>query len=161
MRLVLTSPEHTKAAARALAHALQQENPGALLFYGDLGLGKTTFTAALAQELPGGSEAETSSPSFTICNIYCTEPVVHHFDLYRLPPGLPDESLEESLDDPSVLTIIEWSERLLPAGLPPDGIKLELRHGEIENERMAELSALGSVGRRCLQLMAAELAGPL
>ncbi len=157
MRLVLTSLSGTRRLAGILAGAVSGENPGALLLHGDLGAGKTTFTAAFVRALPGGSEAETSSPSFTICNIYCTEPTVHHFDLYRLEPGLPDESLEESLDDPSTLTVIEWPERLSPAGLPSDGLVLRFFRGELETERPVELFALGPVGGRCLSLVAEAL----
>ena len=159
LRLTLTSLQGTRLLAGILAEAVRRENPGVLLLYGDLGAGKTTFTAALVKALPGGSEAETSSPSFTLCNIYCTEPTVHHFDLYRLEPGLPDESLEESLDDSSVLTIVEWPERLSPAGLPADGLIVRFFRGASEEERPVELSVLGPVGGRCLSLVAKALEG--
>ena len=126
--------------------------PGALLLYGDLGAGKTSLTRFVVEALPGGDSAEVSSPSFTICNIYCTAPVVHHFDLYRLEPGSPDDALGESLDDDSVLTIVEWPERMAPYYLPDDGLICRLTAWETEQGRAAELSALGPCGERCLEL---------
>ena len=104
------------------------------------------------QALPGGLDAEVSSPSFTIGNIYCTAPQVHHFDLYRLEPGTPDEALEDSLDDASVLTIVEWPERMATRDLPDDGLVCRLTAGDTERGRMAALSALGPLGERCLAL---------
>ncbi len=154
MRLSLRSAAATQTLGRALAQAVERENLRVFLFFGDLGVGKTTLIRALVEALPGGKNAETSSPSFTICNIYCTKPTVHHFDLYRLEPGLPDESLEESLDDTGILTIVEWSERLLAAGLPADGLTVSLARGEKEDERVAELAALGPAGERLLKSLA-------
>ena len=54
LRLMLTSLRGTRLLAGILAEAVRRENPGALLLYGDLGAGKTTFTAALVKALPGG-----------------------------------------------------------------------------------------------------------
>lgn len=55
----------------------------ALLLRGPLGSGKTTFTRALVEALPGSASAEVASPSFTVCNHYPTIPPVLHCDLYR------------------------------------------------------------------------------
>ena len=130
------------------------ENPiGALLLYGTLGAGKTTLVRAVAETLPGGENAEISSPSFTICNIYCTAPTVHHFDLYRLEPGVPDESLGESLDDEAVLTIVEWPEHMAERDLPGDGLACRLTAARGGEGRLAELSAVGPSGKRCLEAL--------
>ena len=126
--------------------------PGALLLYGDLGAGKTALTRFAVEALPGGRDAEVSSPSFTICNIYCTAPLVHHFDLYRLEPGAPDEALEESLDDASILTIVEWPERMAARDLPGDGLACRLSAGDTDDGRAAALFALGPLGEQCLAL---------
>jgi tRNA A37 threonylcarbamoyladenosine biosynthesis protein TsaE len=78
---------------------------------------------------------------------------VHHFDLYRLDFGNSDEALEESLDDPSVLSIVEWPERLSPRAAPVDGLALRLDAGPEENSRRAECSALGPLGEHCMALL--------
>lgn len=150
----LALPEDTARLGKALAAALVRRNPGTLLLYGALGAGKTTLARALVQALPGGLEAEVASPSFTVCNIYCTAPVVHHFDLYRLDPGCSDEALEESLDAASVLTVVEWPERLPPGALPQDGIACKLIFCGVAEKRRAELVPLGPLGEFCLSLIA-------
>lgn len=147
--LPLASPDDTARLGRAVAAACAGEHPEAILLYGPLGSGKTTLAAALVRSLPGGDEAEPSSPSFTICNIYCTSPLVHHFDLYRLGPNASDEALEESLDQAEVLTLIEWSEYLAPALLPDNRIVCRLLPEE-NDTRSAALSACGPRGERCL-----------
>ena len=149
---ILRSLDETCRFGQALAVSMTRILPGALLLYGDLGAGKTALTRFVVEALPGGGDAEISSPSFTICNIYCTAPLVHHFDLYRLEPGSSDEALGESLDDASILTIVEWPERMAARDLPEDGLNCRLTALEAEQGRMAALSALGPIGDRCLAL---------
>ena len=95
--LELRAADETAALGSILARAMTN-SPFSLLMTGDLGCGKTTLTRALVEALPGGESAETSSPSFTLCNVYPTTPPIVHCDLYRqgagplLPdgPGAPD-----------------------------------------------------------------------
>ncbi|MDR2162034.1 MAG: tRNA (adenosine(37)-N6)-threonylcarbamoyltransferase complex ATPase subunit type 1 TsaE [Desulfovibrio sp.] len=150
----LASLQDTARLGRLLAAAAILRNPGALLLSGPLGAGKTTLARFLVEALPGGLDAEISSPSFTTANIYCTSPLTHHFDLYRLAHGLaalPEAALEESFDDAGVLTIVEWPERLAPAQFPPEGVVCSLRreggHGE------ASLTGFGTLGRLFLELL--------
>ena len=154
----LESPEDTARLGKALAQAVQEANPGALLLYGDLGAGKTTLSRTLVESLPGGENAEVASPSFTICNIYCTAPEVHHFDLYRLEPGMPDEALGESLDCGTVFSIVEWSERLAAQDFPVDGVTCRLHMRDNGTSRYAEIAALGPAGERCLALFLTAMA---
>jgi tRNA threonylcarbamoyladenosine biosynthesis protein TsaE len=149
----LASLEDTNRLGRALAEALAKHNPGALLLFGELGAGKTTLARMLVQALPGGADAEVASPSFTICNIYCTAPQVHHFDLYRLDSGCFDEALEESFDDAAVLTIVEWPERLAAHALPQDGIACTLALCSTTGLlRQATFTPLGPRGEHWLSL---------
>jgi tRNA threonylcarbamoyladenosine biosynthesis protein TsaE len=152
----LTSLEDTNRLGRVLAEASTRHHPGALLLFGELGAGKTTLVRMLVQALPGGLEAEVASPSFTICNIYCTTPRVHHFDLYRLDSGCFDEALEESLDDAAVLTVVEWPERLATHALPQDGVVCTLMScgTTMGFLRQATLIPLGPRGEHCLSLIA-------
>ena len=154
MRIILLTLEDTRHFGRILARSVLRASPGALLLYGDLGAGKTALARALVEALPGGDAAEVSSPSFTICNIYCTAPQVRHFDLYRLEPGMPDEALEESFDDPAALTIVEWSERLAGRDMPDNGLICRLEPGPDEGSRLVTLEAVGPAGQRCLTVFA-------
>ena len=54
-----------------------------LLFYGDMGVGKTTLIKTIVKVL--GSNDEVSSPTFSIVNEYeLNNDKVYHFDLYRI-----------------------------------------------------------------------------
>lgn len=150
--LSLPSLDETRRFGQALAQSIMRVPPGALLLYGGLGAGKTTLTRAMVESLPGGESAEVASPSFTICNIYCTAPLVHHFDLYRLEPGTPDEALGESFDAASTLTIVEWPDHIAKRDFPDDGLICRLNAGQEEYARLAALSAIGPRGERCLEV---------
>lgn len=100
--------------------------PLPVFFYGGLGMGKTTLIGAIVKALPGGGGAETSSPSFTLCNMYATSPPVAHFDVYRQENGATDESLLDFLDGERHLVLVEWAERLPEFALPPERLSLEI-----------------------------------
>ena len=83
-----------------------------LLFYGEMGSGKTTFIKELARKI--GVVDKLSSPTFSIVNEYQLEnDKLYHFDCYRL------ESVEEALDigiedylDSGHWILIEWPEKI-------------------------------------------------
>ena len=82
-----------------------------ILFYGEMGSGKTTLIRSLVKAL--GSADEVSSPTFSIVNEYRTadgQPI-YHFDLYRLKDE--EELMNLGIEDyfygnPWVL--MEWPE---------------------------------------------------
>lgn len=93
----------------------------------DLGGGKTTFVKGLAHGL--GSESKVTSPTFTISRIYHgkNDLEIHHFDFYRLSkPGIVTDELAESLNDPKVITIVEWSD-VVQDVLPQDRLTIEFK----------------------------------
>ena len=122
---------------RELARRLLQRAPGGslLVLSGPLGAGKTTLTRFLAEAL--GSDADVTSPSYTLVHEYPTpQGVLVHIDAYRLPDAaaLEQLGLEETLDR-ARLVVVEWGGGLLARH--PDALWLDLeRHGE---ERRATL----------------------
>lgn len=125
----------------------------ALLLRGPLGSGKTTFTRALVEALPGGAWAEVASPSFTVCNRYPTTPPVLHCDLYRTGSAVPDE-LAEGLEDPAVLSIVEWAEYLPQAALPEE--YLDISFNSCEEIRLLIVQACGHSAKALLGSLRAQ-----
>ncbi len=113
------SLKETEVLAVALLNELLIEARGAkvLLFKGNLGAGKTTFTQGLAKAL--GIKAKIISPTFILEKKY---PIKNHkdfdqlihIDAYRFETE--DETkvlrLEEDLSNKRNLIIIEWPEQM-------------------------------------------------
>ncbi|QGY41260.1 tRNA (adenosine(37)-N6)-threonylcarbamoyltransferase complex ATPase subunit type 1 TsaE [Pseudodesulfovibrio cashew] len=142
VRLHLEDTQATLALGAELAKKLAKyANPPALLLQGDLGSGKTTLVRGLVESLPGADQAEVSSPSFNIFNLYPTVPPVAHFDLYRLEGMPPDDALFEHLDDPGTLTVVEWIQFLDRSEWPEKALFLEWTPSE--NGRDVTIHAFG------------------
>lgn len=82
------------------------------LFYGNMGVGKTTLIKAIVKQL--GCNDEVSSPTFSIINEYeINNDKIFHFDLYRI------KDLEEAYNfgiedylDSNHYIFIEWPEKI-------------------------------------------------
>ena len=109
-----------------------------LLFYGDMGVGKTTLIKAIVKVL--GSNDEASSPTFSIVNEYkFKDGKIYHFDLYRIKDL--DEAynfgIEDYLDS-DYWKLIEWPEKIEPIlGSDFDQIKLK---SDNKNRRILSLN---------------------
>jgi tRNA threonylcarbamoyladenosine biosynthesis protein TsaE len=154
MDLQLASLDDTACLARQLAACLQEMTTfPAILLQGDLGSGKTTLTSMLVPLLPGGDQAEVSSPSFTVMNIYPTEPETVHFDFYRTEGMGLDGTMEEYFYDTDRLCIAEWID-YLPEPLWP-GDYLLIRWSIRESSRKLTLGARGVLGEHLLTCLTA------
>ena len=92
-----------------------------LLMRGGLGAGKTLLTKGILNAL-GYDIDEVTSPSFSLVNLYKTERFdVYHIDLWRIDDGSDAAfaiGLDDILDDPNAVVVIEWAERLGPREFP-------------------------------------------
>lgn len=122
--IILTySPEETIELAKKIGSLLKAGD--CIAYFGDLGVGKTTFTRGLAQGL--GLPDEVSSPTFSIVNEYHGKGLsLYHFDMYRIfsedtleTTGFYDYPLDESI------FAIEWAENVIDF-LPENKIKITL-----------------------------------
>ncbi|MCR4718281.1 MAG: tRNA (adenosine(37)-N6)-threonylcarbamoyltransferase complex ATPase subunit type 1 TsaE [Firmicutes bacterium] len=101
------SARETENIAKAFAKTLNRGDTVCL--DGDLGAGKTAFTAGIAKGL--GIDEYISSPTFTILNCYSGYIPLYHFDVYRIGDSseMYDIGFSEYVSGDGV-TVIEWSE---------------------------------------------------
>jgi tRNA threonylcarbamoyladenosine biosynthesis protein TsaE len=127
------SPEETIALGRKLAPHLQP--PKLVLLRGELGAGKTTLVKGIAEAFGAASQAEVTSPTFTLVHEYRSPKVnVYHIDLYRVdtPRELETLGLDDLVDSQSVL-LIEWGEKF-PRFIEERDVEIVLER-EGENDR--------------------------
>ena len=98
-----------------------------VLFYGEMGAGKTTLIKSLVKLL--GSDDDVSSPTFSIVNDYRTKSnSIYHFDLYRISDE--EEALnfgfEDYLNTPNWV-FIEWPQNAQNL-VPEDANTIEISY---------------------------------
>jgi tRNA threonylcarbamoyladenosine biosynthesis protein TsaE len=97
-----------------------------LLFYGEMGSGKTTLIKEIAAHL--GVKDLTNSPTFSLVNEYITGvgDSMYHFDFYRIEreEEAYDMGFEEYLDSGS-WCLIEWPEKVENL-LPLDSVVIQI-----------------------------------
>ena len=150
MEILSKSTAETQKLAQTLAKKVK---PGMVLaLFGDLGSGKTTFTAFLVKAL--GFDCRVQSPTFVIHRRYLCSTgasptrgsrtsspdssnlrlpnefplgiqIIHHVDLYRLTSKeeVLDIGLPEILQESHSLVLLEWPELAMDF-LPQDVVKL-------------------------------------
>lgn len=95
-------------------------------FYGDMGVGKTTFIAEVCRRL--GASEDSGSPTFSIVNEYtdASGNPIYHFDFYRLEN--PADALEIGAEDyfySGELCFMEWPEKIGTL-LPEETVRVEI-----------------------------------
>lgn len=126
-KYITNSIEETWAIGRMLAKQLDRNT---ICLYGDLGAGKTSLTQGIASQF---GITRVTSPSFLILKEYPIHGTnlpferLFHLDFYRL--NSQDEikafDLEEIVNNPKNLVIIEWPEKI-PNVLPKNRIDIFL-----------------------------------
>ncbi|NNE55522.1 MAG: tRNA (adenosine(37)-N6)-threonylcarbamoyltransferase complex ATPase subunit type 1 TsaE [Flavobacteriales bacterium] len=100
--------------------------PGVVLFYGEMGAGKTTLIGSVCKALQ--SQDEVSSPTFGLVNEYQDKngTPIYHFDFYRV------ENAEEAMDigveeyfDSGTWCLVEWPEKI-DILLPSEAIRVHV-----------------------------------
>ncbi len=115
-------------------------NSKTILFYGEMGVGKTTLISEIVKEL--GYVHDVSSPTFSIVNEYeIKDGLVYHFDFFRIKneEEVYDIGFEDYLSSDNWI-FIEWPDKI--NSLIPDHINeihLEKASG---NSRKIKLKTL-------------------
>ena len=147
--LISQNVNDTEKFAEKFASALKKRGC-TVYFFGDIGVGKTTFIKALAKSL--NVKENVTSPSFVIMNEYHSGDIpIYHFDLYRLEnEGL--KTIEDEINeysDSNNLVLIEWSEFFnLETG--DDRINIKISYEENESRKFT-FEAFGKNSNQILE----------
>ena len=130
------SAKETENIAKAFAKTLKSGD--VIAVSGDLGAGKTAFTAGIARGL--GVKDCISSPTFTIVNCYQGMLPLYHFDVYRISDcdEMYDIGFEEYISGGGV-TVIEWAE-IIEDILPDDRYEVSITKNLDIHEDFREIS---------------------
>lgn len=95
------------------AKLIETSKSRVLLFYGKMGVGKTTLIKEIAKQL--GVEERVSSPTFSLVNEYLATngETIYHFDFYRIKDA--DEALDFGIEEyfsSQAWCLIEWPEKV-------------------------------------------------
>ena len=115
MEFTYTQNEIGKVAEQLLKNSVSKT----FLFYGNMGVGKTTLIKAIVEHL--GSNDLVSSPTFSLVNEYSSpSDTIFHFDFYRIENE--EEALNFGIEDyfySSAWKLVEWPEKI-PNLIPDD-----------------------------------------
>jgi len=126
--IISNSPDETFLLGGRLGRELRGGD--FVLLRGGLGAGKTLLAKGIVQAL-GFDVDEVTSPSFALVNLYKTnEHNVYHIDLWRIDEKSDAAfavGLDEILEDPRAIVMIEWAERLGDADLSARVISIDIK----------------------------------
>ena len=116
-----------------------------ILLFGEIGVGKTTLTRALINNLQKqNKEAETEvlSPTFTIVYEYEIGSLkVMHYDLYRLKSENAVQQLGVFEQDLKNIKVIEWAE--IMKDRPGDRLEIYMSYEKNQNSRSISFKRFG------------------
>jgi tRNA threonylcarbamoyladenosine biosynthesis protein TsaE len=123
-QLIINDITELSAAAKEIVSSFKDQKM--ILFYGEMGAGKTTLIKAICTEL--AVKDAVSSPTFSIVNEYHTlsDKKIYHFDFYRIKSV--DEAYDLGYEDyfySKNYCFIEWPEKIAEI-LPLEHIKINI-----------------------------------
>ena len=117
-----------------------------ILLFGEIGVGKTTFTRALLnnlQEQNKENKTEVLSPTFNIVYEYeVGEYKIMHYDLYRLKTQKDVQQLGVFEQDINNVKVVEWAEII--ENKPSDRLEVYMSYQKEQNMRKIDFYGFGT-----------------
>ena len=133
--MIVKSLDHLNSISAKIAKKLVKRD--CIFLIGEIGVGKTTFTRHLINNLQkkkGLKETEVLSPTFNLLYEYDIKDLkIMHYDLYRIKKASELDHLGIFSDRLDAIKVIEWPD-LIKTPLK-NKLEIELEYGQKENER--------------------------
>ena len=138
----LSSENKTEELAKILSKKLKTGN--IVFFYGEMGVGKTTFIKYLINIIQKENkleQTEVTSPTFNLLNEYQINKInINHYDLYRLKSAQELKNLELFENSKSLITLIEWPQIIKEK--PENLIELFFKYEDDYKKRSVQIKGL-------------------
>jgi len=138
----LSSENKTEELAKKLSKKLKPGN--VVFFYGEMGVGKTTFIKYLINIIQKENkleQTEVTSPTFNLLNEYQINKInINHYDLYRLKSAQELKNLELFENSKSLITLIEWPQIIKEK--PENLIELFFKYEDNYKKRSVQIKGL-------------------
>ena len=133
--MIVKSLDHLNSISVKISKKLEKGD--CIFLIGEIGVGKTTFTRHLINNLQkqnGLKETEVLSPTFNLLYEYDIKDLkIMHYDLYRIKKMRELDHLGIFYDGLDTVKIIEWPD-LIKTPLE-NKLEIHLEYGQHENER--------------------------
>ena len=141
-KIDLSSEKETEELASTF---LKKIKPGCFIFlYGEIGVGKTTFSRYLInqfQKLNKLEITEVTSPTFNLLNEYqINDFKINHYDLFRLKSTEEIKNLDLFEDNKNTITLVEWPQIIKEK--PKNLIELVFEYGKDHKTRSVQIKGL-------------------
>jgi tRNA threonylcarbamoyladenosine biosynthesis protein TsaE len=141
--MIVKSLDHLNLISKKISTRLSKKD--CIFLIGEIGVGKTTFTRHLINNLQVQESlkmTEVLSPTFNLLYEYDINSFkVMHYDLYRIKESKELNHLGIFSDDIDSVKIIEWPD-LIKTPLE-DKLEIHLNYGKSDNEREMKLVGFG------------------
>ena len=133
--MIVKSLDHLNSISKKILKKLEKGD--CIFLIGEIGVGKTTFTRCLINNLQkqkSSKETEVLSPTFNLLYEYDIKDLkIMHYDLYRIKKASELDHLGIFSDGLDTIKVIEWPD-LIKTPLK-NKLEIHLEYGQHENER--------------------------
>jgi len=142
VKIDLSSENKTEELAVKISKKLKRGD--IVFFYGEMGVGKTTFIKHLIQEFQRVNklkQIEVTSPTFNLLNEYqIGKTKINHYDLFRLKSNEEIKNLDLFSDKQNTITLIEWPQMIKEK--PENLIEFVFEYEENYEKRFVHIKGL-------------------
>ena len=140
--MIVKSLDHLNQISKIVSQKL--ENGDCIFLIGEIGVGKTTFTRCLINNLQnekGLKETEVLSPTFNLLYEYEIKDLkIMHYDLYRIKKAAELDHLGIFSENEKTVKIIEWPDLIKTPLI--NKLEIHLEYGENDKERKMQINGI-------------------